>query len=235
MDPSDFLKDNDWVYNFSAEQRGVYWHLYVEVADAGGGVDYLIEEISVRCKAPPDVVDYIIRKKFYLVKHKGRNSKNKPLQIRHKTIDLKIKEAKKRVSDAQKAINKRWQNDTPVLPGEQRGNYYKNRIDNNRKEFLKKYNKKEISDFHKALKSWSVRRGIPPDSIPERECNQLLELLVQMPVDRICEMIESDVVAFTPKSLVVEWSKRQQPEKQSMAEQLRQYRQQNKRDRGADR
>ena len=143
MDPSEFKRDNDWVYGFSAEQRGVYWQLYIEIADAGGGIDYLPEELSVRCKSSIDIIKDIVDKKFYLVKYKGRNSKNKPLQIRHKAIDLKIKEAKKRVSDAKKAINKRWQKDTPVLRGEQRENYQENILYNNRQYFLKKIYKKK--------------------------------------------------------------------------------------------
>ncbi|MCG8683580.1 MAG: hypothetical protein MI892_01795, partial [Desulfobacterales bacterium] len=142
MDPSEFKRDNDWVYNFSAEQRGVYWHLYVEIADAGGGIDYILEEVALRCKASVDVVDHIIRKKFYLVKHKGRNSKNKPLQIRHKTIDLKIREAKKRISDSEKASKARWQKDAAAYRKDMPSECQKN-IKENKREYLKKIYKKK--------------------------------------------------------------------------------------------
>ena len=78
------------------------------------------------------------------------------------------------------------------------------------------------------MESWATRRGMLPEMIPERECEQLLEILAQMPVLQLCEIIESDLVAFTPKSLMVEWSKQRSSKKPSMSEQLQQYLRQQK-------
>ena len=232
--PADFTSDEMWPYMTDAE-RGVYLSLLIGCYSNGNSLDYDLDRLSMVCNSKPETVEKVIKMKFVKRRYRRKNCFGTQYYIKHKRVETEIQRSKNRVSACKKAANKRWGSHAnayasayPDASATQCNKKERQTDQTDQKDFLKKIYKKKPKDFEKALESWAIRRGIPPDSIPERERDQLHELLVQVPVAQLCEIIESDVFAFTPKSLMVEWSKKQSPEKPSLAEQYREYQRQKK-------
>ncbi len=238
--PADFTSDEAWPYMTDAE-RGVYLSLLIGCYSNGNSLDYDLDRLAMMCNSAPETVEKVIKMKFVKRAHRRKNCFGTKFYIKHKRVETEIKRAKSRVSACKKAANTRWQNNANAYPdaysdvsATQCNKKERKKDQKEKKEYLKKIYKKKPEDFKKSLEKWSARRGIPPDAVPERECDQLLELLALMPAVQLCEIIESDVFALTPKSLVVEWSKQRKPEKPTLTEQYLAYQRQKKPEGGAD-